>query len=145
MDGLICLKIFFKKIPVTSFTLFIQKGVYVWEGWGKACHKFLLLGRNSIIRFTVSSVIFLNNHTDFCIDEETSRAVWFQWLFPLLNSLTFFFLVPAIYLFILLRLFCLLSFPPYLLHIFTKVTNLWAFLSGLSPLTYPKEGLECWS
>lgn len=72
-----CLKIQEKKNPraITSFTLFIQKGVYVWGGWDKTCHKFLLLGRNSIIGFTVSSIILPNNHRDFCIDEEASRVV----------------------------------------------------------------------
>lgn len=138
-----------------SFTLYVQKGLYVWGGWGKACHKFLPLGRNSVITLVVSLVMFMNNHRNSSTGEENIKSWLISVFFSLLNSsLTLLFLVLANNLFILLRSSCLPSFclfiRPSKATLNQQTCELFcltcAFISGLWPINmYPKQGLERWS
>lgn len=133
-------------MQILQFYSLCPERVVCLEGWGKACHKFLLLGRYSIIKIVVSLVIFTNNHTNSSTGEGNVKSWFISVFFSLLNSsLTLLFLVLANNLFILLRSSCLLflffSSPKAMLN--QQTCELFfltcAFIWGLSPITmYPK-------
>lgn len=113
---------------------------------GTKRRKFLLLGRNSIIS-SLFPQSYLWIATQISVLMKKHQELFnFIGFFPLLNSLTFFFLV--LDLFVLFRSSCVLFFPPNPLHIFTKPTNLWPFLLNVgfyfrSPTFYfvPQRGI----